>query len=109
MTETSAVDSLAALAGIVGTVAAAFWAGVVGWRSRSRTKALDAPNALIAADIMDTRPMKDLARAVDDMNTNGARYSDRMVDAVDHNTAAVDRMERAIVRTTEAIERKGGV
>ena len=86
--------------GLVGTAAAAFLAGFKGWKDRPK-RASEAQNTLIAGDIMDTRPMKDLAAAVDRL----ADGRDRTVSAIDHNTVAVDRMERAIRDMCDAYDR----
>lgn len=77
----------------IGTVTGAAVAAFLGWR-RKAPNAADAPNTLIAGDIMDTRPMKDLAAAVD-----------RLADGEDRTAAALDRVERAIDRQTAMLER----
>lgn len=77
----------------LGTIAGSVIAAVLGWK-RKAPGASEAPNTLIAGDIMDTRPMRDLAGAVD-----------RLADSEDRTAAAMDRVERAIDRQTAMLER----
>lgn len=62
-----------------------------GWRT-ARKPASNAPNAIIAGDIMDTRPMKDLVVEMGRMN-----------DHLNVLTAAEERRTVAIDRNTDAL------
>ena len=110
MTEVAGAGNLGAIAGIVGTLAAAFYAGWSGWKGRVKgVQAADAKNAVIAGDIMDTRPMKDLVVEVSRMNehlTQLAAAEDRQSAAEDRHSAALDRNTDAMRDLCLSIERK---
>lgn len=82
----------------IGTVTGAAVAAFLGWRKKAPSAA-DAPNTLIAGDIMDTRPMRDLVVEV-------ARLGDHMgqlANAEDRRAAADDRKSAALDRNTDAM------
>lgn len=97
---------LVSFAGVAGAAGAAFLAAWKGFNSKSK-QASEAPNTLIAGDIMDTKPMKDLAHQVQHL----AEACLRIEQAIEHNTDAANRVEasnRSIevaVRSLEAANR----
>ncbi len=93
---------------------AAFMATVAaGWKGWSKkTPAPEPLNTLIAGDIMDTRPMKDLVVAVGVLNerlTLMAAAEDRSAAASDRAAAASDRAATAAHQTEEALRELGRV
>lgn len=85
----------------VGTVVGAAVAAFLGWRKKI-PPASDAPNTLIAGDIMDTRPMRDLVVEV-------ARLGDhvgQLANAEDRRAAALERNTDAMRDLCLTIERK---
>lgn len=68
----------------------ALYAAYQGWKASHKPS--NAPNALIAGDIMDTRPMKDLVTQVE-----------RLSDHLTHLTAAEERRSTALDRNTDAM------
>ncbi|RZJ01807.1 MAG: hypothetical protein EON90_02020 [Brevundimonas sp.] len=66
------------------------FAAYQGWKASQKPS--NAPNALIAGDIMDTRPMKDLVTQVE-----------RLSDHLSHLTAAEERRSTALDRNTDAM------
>lgn len=77
------------------------------WRSVNKTPPpSDAPNAIVAGDIMATKPMADLAKAVEEMAKAAPLQSaayDRAAAASDRAAAASDRAAEASHRTEHAI------
>lgn len=89
---------------IAGAAGYAIWQG---W-TRAAKAVSHAPNTLIAGDIMDTRPMKDLVEAVKHSNEVAERIieaQDRTTSAVDRASAATDRNEAAVRDLCRAVER----
>lgn len=80
-------------AAAAGALAAAFQ----GWKTARKPS--NAPNALIAGDIMDTRPMKDLSAQVERMT----EHLNQLVHAEDRSAAAEDRHSAALDRNTDAM------
>lgn len=66
------------------------FAAYQGWKASHKPST--APNTLIAGDIMDTRPMKDLVAEVS-----------RLGDHLNHLAAAEDRKGAALDRNTDAV------
>lgn len=83
------------------------FAAFQGWKASQKPST--APNALIAGDIMDTRPMKDLAEGVGRLNeqmVHLAAAEDRRAAADDRKSAALDRNTDAVRDLCLTIERK---
>lgn len=92
---------------IAGAAGYAIWQG---W-TRAAKAVSNAPNTLIAGDIMSTKPMADLALAVADLSRNVddmVAAQDRSADAMNRVCAAVDRMEGAVRDLIRANERRAG-
>jgi len=89
------LQTLLYLAGLIG----AGFAAMRGWRNKQAERGSEAPNALIAGDIMDTKPMKDLVHEVGHLR----EAVDRMVEAQERGTDATNRMHDAERSTESAI------
>lgn len=70
---------------------------VQGWKTARKPS--DAQNTLIAGDIMDTRPMRDLATQVERLGEHVAQ----LAQAEDRRAAADDRKSAALDRNTDAV------
>lgn len=91
----------------------ALMAALKGWRGADKPS--DARNAVIAGDIMDTKPVKDLAAQVmllavfAEKIVEGQKRvieaQDRTTEAVDRASAATDRNEAAVRAMCAAYER----
>lgn len=84
----------------VTAVAALIGAAVKGWRSNPKSGS-NAPNVLVAGEIMDTRPMRDLVKSVD----RQTEQNERVEEAINRMVAAEARTERAIRDMIAAFER----
>lgn len=81
----------------IGGLLGAFAAAWKGWISKA--KPTEAPNAIIAGDIMSTKPMRDLADGVAVLNSNSVKVQDgqdRIIDALNRLTDAERSTEQAI-------------
>lgn len=81
----------------IGGLLGAFAAAWKGWISKA--KPTEAPNAIIAGDIMSTKPMRDLADGVAILNSNSVKVQDgqdRIIDALNRLTDAERSTEQAI-------------
>lgn len=84
----------------------ALFAAFQGWKASQKPST--APNALIAGDIMATKPMKDLADEVGRLSehlTHLAAAEDRRCAADDRKSAALDRNTDAVRDLCLTIER----
>ena len=94
------LQTLLYLGGIVGAFAAA-WKG---WISKGvAAKPSEAPNALIAGDIMSTKPMKDLAEAVEKLNILSKECSDREHEIHNRQLDAINRLNDSERATEQAV------
>lgn len=100
-------DGLPPWANAVATLMLLVGYGFVLWGARKKPVAgADAPNAIIAGDIMATKPMADLAKAVERVAENVALQAaaqDRAAAASDRAAAASDRAAEATHRSEDAM------
>jgi hypothetical protein len=104
----SVPDWLTQLIFYAGTACAAIYAGWKGYTSKKVAKSDSVRTAIVAGDLMDTKPMRDLAAAVERLGDRMQRFEDgqdRVVDAVNRNTDAERSTETAIRDMCRMIER----
>ena len=102
------VAHYAALAGLLGTCGAALFAGWKGWSGKAK-EPIAAPAALIAGDIMSTKPMADLAHEVGHLHDAVRDLSEgqtRTIDAINRLHDAERSTETALRDLCRTIERK---
>lgn len=108
MSSPSVPEWLTQLIFYVGTACAAIYAGWKGYTSKKVAKSDSVRTAIVAGDLMDTKPMRDLVTAVERLNDRMQRFEDgqdRVVDAVNRNTDAERSAETAIRDMCRMIER----
>lgn len=109
MSPPSVPEWLTQLIFYVGTACAAIYAGWKGYTSKKVARSEQSVRtAIVAGDLMDTKPMRELATAVERLGDRMQRFEDgqdRVVDAVNRNTDAERSTETAIRDMCRMIER----